>query len=155
LASLGHGYGDVLSAILTNRQYYPEVKTAEPNKRRTLQPSGAAEKPKDMTPVVKKNYLQPTDKIRVLGIFQTISNSIQDAASYVLLNLLYHVDSFPTPLGSSRISSTLTEKEILESRGLPSNYVSCYGFEHTLLSVIRHPRENGTYSTKLQLDTDC
>jgi len=79
----------------------------------------------------KKQYSQPTDKIR-------------EFANFVFVNLLYHIDNFPNPLGPASISCLINEKDYLESNGLTGGHLKCYIYNnHTLLSVIRKPRQAG------------
>lgn len=77
-----------------------------------------------------KAYAVPSDKIR-------------EAASFVFINIMNHMDHFPTALGPSSTSSLSDEKEILEAHNLSSNHISCFIYQRTLISVIRHPRTNG------------
>lgn len=67
----------------------------------------------------------------------------KEAANYLLICLLNHVDTQPTPLGPGRVSTLVNEKEYLEAKGLPASHVTCFAYDHTLVSVIRHPRESG------------
>lgn len=59
------------------------------------------------------------------------------------MNILYQIDNFPSQYGPSSLSSLLNEKEIMEYYGLSSNHIHCYIYHHTLISVIRHPRQKG------------
>jgi len=127
---------EVVEIGMTGARYSPSMGAIDvpANKRKTLLNAvvdSSKDDDKRKSTVPKKNYLQPTDRVR-------------EAANYILINLLYHVDNFPTPLGPSRISTLANEKEILESKGLSSNHVTCYAYDHTLITIIRHSREKGT-----------
>lgn len=53
------------------------------------------------------------------------------------------------------MSSLLNEKEVLETNGLSSNHIRCYIFgNRTLLSLIRHPREQGAVSKNTMILRD-
>jgi len=126
---------EIVEIGLTGARYAPTVAAVETavNKRRTLLNVTADSKDEDKrkTIIAKKNYFQPTERVK-------------EAANFILMNILYHVDSFPTPLGPSRISTLVSEKEVLEANKLSSNHVTCFAYDHTLITVIRHSREKGT-----------
>jgi len=123
---------EVIEIGITGQRFIPEPKATETPRRKT---NVREPEKKPDTPVVKKDapkgYHPPTEKIR-------------EASYFALMNILYHLDNFPTCLGASNISALWNEKEILDAYRLSSNYIKnfIYG-NHTLISVIRLPRENG------------
>eukprot|EP01114_Cavostelium_apophysatum_P000081 TRINITY_DN1007_c0_g1_i5.p1 TRINITY_DN1007_c0_g1~~TRINITY_DN1007_c0_g1_i5.p1 ORF type:complete len:802 (-),score=236.83 TRINITY_DN1007_c0_g1_i5:97-2502(-) len=124
---------EVVEIGITGQKHIPEPKqevaVATMKRRVSLMPK-TEEKKEQSPPAVRRNFVQPSEKIK-------------EAAHCVLVNLLYHVDNFPSRLGPSRLSSSLTEKELMEAKGLTANHILCFALDHTLISVIRHPKEAG------------
>eukprot|EP01117_Protostelium_nocturnum_P004630 TRINITY_DN1681_c0_g1_i1.p1 TRINITY_DN1681_c0_g1~~TRINITY_DN1681_c0_g1_i1.p1 ORF type:complete len:1130 (-),score=354.28 TRINITY_DN1681_c0_g1_i1:51-3440(-) len=74
------------------------------------------------------------------------SPKVAETAQIIYMKLMNLMDNFPAKdLGPSNLSSLYTEKEIFDMHQLKPHHVTYYIFgDHSLLSVIRHNRINGT-----------
>eukprot|EP01118_Nematostelium_gracile_P013339 TRINITY_DN5017_c0_g1_i2.p1 TRINITY_DN5017_c0_g1~~TRINITY_DN5017_c0_g1_i2.p1 ORF type:complete len:704 (+),score=170.77 TRINITY_DN5017_c0_g1_i2:298-2112(+) len=66
------------------------------------------------------------------------SPKVQEAAEYVLTNMLNLMDSVPGPMAANPLSFPLSEEELCETHGMQMKDFSLYVFDSTIISVFKH-----------------
>jgi len=137
----------VCEICITGNRYSPQPiptdSLKDPNKRKTLSVpkldiSGALGQKASPVPY----YIPPTDKIK-------------NAASFVFMNILNRLDTFPMyGVGPHSVSSLRNEIDILEANQLSPSQISCFVYNHTLISLIRHHRKGNALKVSIIMRDD-
>jgi hypothetical protein len=132
---------EVIEIGLSGTRFIPELK--QETLRKTNKPGESSNDLKvPLTVEAKKKELAKSPSApKVVYYYPT--EKIREAANYAYINIANRIDSFPNPCGPSNLSSLQTEVDILSSLELSSEYLSCFIYNRTLLSIIRNPRIKG------------
>eukprot|EP01119_Soliformovum_irregulare_P014246 TRINITY_DN3888_c0_g1_i5.p1 TRINITY_DN3888_c0_g1~~TRINITY_DN3888_c0_g1_i5.p1 ORF type:complete len:730 (-),score=262.15 TRINITY_DN3888_c0_g1_i5:86-2275(-) len=106
-------------------------------------------------PKNKRTTVDTTKGKQQLKTFNSPTDKIREAANFVLLNMVNHVDNYPTPVGPSSGSALSSERDLVEKFNLKGHFVTTFVYHNTVYSVIRHPRAKGNskVSTVIRDDT--